>query len=79
MMTVTLMFVGTEVSECLDCDHILFISFYLLCGAAGGVFALLLSPGHTTTVTWELLAACPALLWRSACCGLTQPLLSLAT
>jgi hypothetical protein len=65
------MFVGTEVSESLDCDHISFISFCLLGGPAGGVFALLLSPGHTTTVTWELLAACPALLRRSECCGPT--------
>jgi membrane associated rhomboid family serine protease len=46
----TLMFVGTEVSESLNCDHILFISFYLLCGVAGGLLALLLSPKYTTTV-----------------------------
>jgi membrane associated rhomboid family serine protease len=46
----TLLFVGTEVSESLNCDHILFVSFYLLCGLCGGLFAVLLSPPNTSTV-----------------------------
>ena len=46
----TLLFVGTEVSESLNCDHILFVLFYLLCGLAGGLFASWLSPAHVQTV-----------------------------
>jgi membrane associated rhomboid family serine protease len=36
----TLLVVGTEVSESLNCDHILFVVFYLLCGVCGGLFAV---------------------------------------
>jgi membrane associated rhomboid family serine protease len=46
----TLLFVGTEVSESLNCDHILFVLFYLLSGLCGVFFAVLLSPSHTRTV-----------------------------
>lgn len=46
----TLLFVGTEVSESLNCDHIFFILFYLLCGLAGGLFAVWFSRAGVSTV-----------------------------
>jgi membrane associated rhomboid family serine protease len=46
----TLLFVGTEVSESLNCDLIFFILFYLLCGLAGGMFAVWFSPHNVRTV-----------------------------
>jgi membrane associated rhomboid family serine protease len=46
----TLLFVGSEVSESLNCDHVLFLVFYLLCGLAGGVFAVCFSPHNVFTV-----------------------------
>lgn len=46
----TLLFVGSEVSESLNCDHVLFLVFYLLCGLAGGVFAVWFSPNNVRTV-----------------------------
>lgn len=46
----TLLFVGSEVSESLNCDHIIFMGLYLLCGLAGGLFAVWFSPARVKTV-----------------------------
>jgi membrane associated rhomboid family serine protease len=46
----TLLFVGAEVSDSLNCDHFIFLALYLLCGLVGGMFAVWFSPAHALTV-----------------------------
>ena len=44
----TLLAVGSEVSEALGCNQLLLLALYLACGWAGGLCAALLSPNSST-------------------------------
>lgn len=46
----TLIMVGSEVSQALGCNQLLFLALYLASGWVGGLFAALLSDAHTCTV-----------------------------